>query len=69
MGHVVQHARAILVFIKASRVTFGQHKNVSVEAWAGGKKYNKKNESIRYHDLVGLDYKLKFMCTSTEQLS
>ena len=42
MGHVVQHATAIPVFIEANRVTFGEHKNISVEAWGGGKKYNKR---------------------------
>ena len=37
MDHVFEHATAILVFIEGTRVTFGQHKDVSVEAWGDGK--------------------------------
>ena len=42
MVHVVQHATAIPVFIEGNSVTFGWHKDISVEAWDGGKKYSKQ---------------------------
>ena len=52
MAHVVHHATSIPVSVEGTSVTFGRHKDVSVEAWGGGKKYNKRNKQITYHNLV-----------------